>query len=443
MTHIWRVLRSSLGFRWVLAAGLISQTGDWILGIGLAYYVYAETGSTLVSGSVLFVAFLPQILLGSVAGVFVDRWDRRNTMIAANLAMAFALLPLLLVDGSTIWPIYPVLLVVNAVEQFFVPAEQAIIPTLVDESDLITANALNAQMAQIARLVGAAAGGVAAEFGGILAVVLLDLASYLLAAALLALLPRRRLAPAEPVELAEPVTNDLSHAVGDQVTGVLHEWRAGLEVIRRQSTLRLLLCVAALTSLGEGIFGTLFAPYVRDVISGSAADYGAIMSTQAVGGILAGLVVAAVGHRYTARGLFGWGLLVFGLLDLALFMYPLVADVLWPAFVLIALVGLPGAATLAGRSTLLQTSTEDWHRGRVFGALGAIKGCGLLVGVLVAGVLGDLVGIMPVLAWQGGMYVVSGVLVLALMRRTTATLSHAGEEPDDANSARAATGPPH
>jgi MFS family permease len=422
MNAIWTLLRHNSAYRWVLSAGLISQTGDWILGVGLAYYVYAETGSTFVSGSVLFVAFLPQILLGSVAGVFVDRWDRRDTMIVANLAMAAALLPLLLVDSSRIWPVYPVLVVVNTIEQFFVPAEQAIIPTLVPEPQLVSANALNGQTAQIARLVGAAGGGLAAEFGGLLAVVLTDAATYVVAAALLSLVPRRP---------ATSHAETLAHELGDEVTGIVHEWRAGMTLIRRHSTLRLLLVVAAMTSLGEGIFGTLFAPFVRDVISGSAADYGAIMSTQAIGGVIAGLGVAAIGHRYTARGLFGWGLLAFGVIDLALFLYPVVAEALWPAFVLIALVGFPGAAYSAGRTTLFQTTTRDSHRGRVFGALGAITGLGLLTGVVVAGVLGDAVGIMPVLAWQGGMYVLAGLLVLALTRRTAATWSHPGEETRD------------
>jgi MFS family permease len=144
-----------------------------------------------------------------------------------------------------------------------------------------------------------------------------------------------------------------------------------------------------------------------------------------------GLIVAAVGHRYNARGLFGWGLLVFGFVDLLLFIYPLALDALWPAYLLIALVGLPGAAAYAGRQTLLQTSTVDSHRGRVFGALGAVVGVGLLTGVLLSGILGDQVGIMPVLAWQGGMYMLAGALVLALMRRTAATLSHPGEETPD------------
>src|ERR1044071_3278663 len=83
--------------RLLLGAGLVSMTGDWLLSVGLAYAVYALTGSTLASAAALLSAFVPQVLVGSVAGVFVDRWDRKRTMVVTNVLLAIALLPLLLV----------------------------------------------------------------------------------------------------------------------------------------------------------------------------------------------------------------------------------------------------------------------------------------------------------------------------------------------------------
>ena len=72
--------------RLLLTAGLVSLTGDWVLRVGLAYYVYALTGSTLASALMLLASFVPQILLGSLAGVFVDRWDLRRTMVVGEPA---------------------------------------------------------------------------------------------------------------------------------------------------------------------------------------------------------------------------------------------------------------------------------------------------------------------------------------------------------------------
>src|SRR5215470_1860753 len=92
-------------FRLLLAANFVSSTGDWILATGLAYQVYVLTGSTLASAAMILAMLLPQVTLGSFAGVLADRWDRRRTMIACNLLLAITLLPLLLVDDAGRVPI--------------------------------------------------------------------------------------------------------------------------------------------------------------------------------------------------------------------------------------------------------------------------------------------------------------------------------------------------
>src|SRR4051812_47930399 len=148
------------------------MTGDWVLHIGLAYLVYDLTGSTVASGATLLAAFAPAVLLGSVAGVLVDRWDRRRTMVVANLAQAVGLLPLLAVDARRVWIVYAVALYQSCAEQFFVPAEQALVPALVPPDDLLPANAVNGQARDVARLVGSSAGGVLAAWGGFAAIAL-------------------------------------------------------------------------------------------------------------------------------------------------------------------------------------------------------------------------------------------------------------------------------
>ena len=171
-------------------AALVSLTGDWLLAVGLTYAVYDLTGSTMASAGVFLTSLLPQVLVGLVAGVLVDRWDRRRTMVAANLLLAAGLLPLLLVDGAgLIWVVYPVLVLEAVVETFFAPAEQAMLPRVVDDSDsaeLVTANALNGQAQNLSRLVGGALGGVLAALGGIPLVALADAATFLVAALLVA-----------------------------------------------------------------------------------------------------------------------------------------------------------------------------------------------------------------------------------------------------------------
>lgn len=141
--------------------GLISQTGDWLIQIGLPVYVYLLTGSVLATSLMLIVAFVPNIVLGSVAGVFVDRWDRRWTMLIANLLLAVGLLPILLVhDRGSLWILYPALFFEAGVDQFVQPAQNALLPQLVSAEELVTANSLNSVSASVSRLAGAALGGI-------------------------------------------------------------------------------------------------------------------------------------------------------------------------------------------------------------------------------------------------------------------------------------------
>jgi MFS family permease len=108
------------------------------------------------------------------------------------------------------------------------------------------------------------------------------------------------------------------------------------------------------------------------------------------------------------------------LLDLAMFLYPLLYVSVLPALVLMVVIGLPGALVSAGVTTLMQTHTPDTHRGRVFGAAGAVAGAGMLLGIGIASTLGEALGIVPVISVQGAGYVVGGLWVLSRLPRTAA-----------------------
>jgi len=144
--------------------------------------------------------------------------------------------------------------------------------------------------------------------------------------------------------------------------------------------------------------------------------YGLIVSSQAIGGIVGGLVAAAIGNRRPAATLWGVGALAFGLIDTVLFLYPLASDSVIPAFVCMVVVGLPGALTIAGMMTVFQNLTVDGTRGRIYGAVGAAESVAVLVGITTAGFLGDAVGIIPVLVFQGLGYVAGGLVVLSRRR---------------------------
>lgn len=415
MRALWRLLTQYRDLRLVVGAGLISLTGDYVLAVGIAFYVYDLTGSTLAAAGTMLSLYVPSILLSSLAGVFVDRWNRKVTMVVSNLLLAGGLLPLLLVhDPGQVWIVYAVTTWEGSVELFFGPAEQAMLPRLVRDSDLTTANALNGQIGDIARLVGSAVGGVVVATGGVTALALADAATFVLSAALIA-----RIRTSGRVEV--PATSNGAQHLGgtSRLRTVGHDWVAGLRLGLSQPVLRVVLAFTFVAMVGEGIMGTLFVPFVRDVLDGTGRDYGLVVSVQAIGGVAGGLVAASLGQRMSAVRMFGIGAVLFGFVDLVMFLYPLVYVRIWPAVVCMIVVGVPGAVLMAGYTTLLQRNSTDAYRGRVFGALGAVRGVAILSGTLTAGFLGESVGIIPIISFQGVGYLLAGIIVLIALRNLT------------------------
>ena len=199
---------------------------------------------------------------------------------------------------------------------------------------------------------------------------------------------------------------------------LVDEWRTGLRATWHTPVVRALVIFTLITNTGEGIMGTLFAPYVRHVLHSGAGVYGVITGVQAIGGIIGGFLVAALAVRWSPVVMLGVGAVVFGLVDLAIFLYPVLWASPWPAAVGMVLVGLPGAVTVAGYQTLLQRHTRDAERGRVMSFNLLAMSVSVVVGSLAAGFLGEAIGIMPVLAVQAVGYVLAGLLMLALLDRS-------------------------
>jgi MFS family permease len=130
-------------FRRLWLAGLISDSGDWLLLVSLPILVYQLTGSTLRTSFAFLVELAPAVLLGPVAGYLADRLDRRRLLVGVSLAQAVTLLPLLSVDGPADLPVlYAVIAVEAALLTVFTPAKNALLPTLVPRDGLVSANSL-------------------------------------------------------------------------------------------------------------------------------------------------------------------------------------------------------------------------------------------------------------------------------------------------------------
>ncbi|HCG00614.1 MAG TPA: MFS transporter [Chloroflexi bacterium] len=403
MSRMLSVLRQR-NFALLWCAGLISETGDWLLAIGLPVYVFTLTGSALQTSGLFIAEFLPAVVLGSLAGVFVDRWDRKRTMIVASALQALLLIPLLSVhSASGVWVVYAVAFVESILAQFFVPANSAMLPTLVGDDEILAANSLLGVNNSLTRLVGAPAGGLVVGIWGAGAVVLLDSVSFGLAAVLIASIT------VEAAVRAVPVSD-----VG-AVVSVLREWIEGLGLVRRTRSLFALLIIGSLASLSQGIFLVLYVVFVFRVLHGGATEVGWIRGVQAIGGLGGSLLVGAFGSRLPAPRLLALSLVGFGVADLGIWnSQEIVAGFFLPA-ALFVVAGIPGAGIGAALMTQLQTSVEDQYRGRIFGSFGTTSALLQLIGMVLAGTLGDALGVLPVLNAQGCIYVLAGLLALALL----------------------------
>ena len=386
-------------------AGLISITGNWMLSIALPVVIYQMTGSALAVGGMLLAQMLPGILFSSVAGIFVDRWERRQTMIIVNLLLAVTILPLLLVR-SVEWLglIYVVSFVQSALSQFYVPAEKAFLPLLSDPKLLVSANTLNALNNNLARLIGPALGGFAAAFLGLGGVVVIDAATFVIAAILTALITVK----SQPAKASTAADSSALRKVFD-------EWIDGFRLIWREKRVRVLFLISIPPAIGESVISVLLVPFVTQVLHGNSVHVGGLMSAQAVGGLIGGALIGWVAPHIAIKRLFGVSAIIFGLLDLVLFNYSTFFTSMAVAYLLIASAGPFVVGFGAAYNTLLQTDVADAYRGRVFGAFGLISALFGVIGIVIAGGAADTLGIVPVINIQGYVYILAGVLSLILL----------------------------
>lgn len=379
--------------------GLVSVAGDWMLMAVLPYVVYVRTGSTIATAGMTVAELAPGILLGSVAGVLVDRWDRRVVMVVVNLMQAVTVLGLVLlvVNSALLGVVYVVAAVQSALSSFSMPAENALLPTLVPPEELMAANALNALNNRIGRLSGLPLGPVAYAVGGLGAVAAADAVTFLVAAGLVALVRARP----EATGAGEPAPPG----------GFLIEWLDGLGLVARDRSIGVLFLVFGLMTFGGTMLDPLAAPWVRDVLHGGPDVFALLMTVHAVAGIGGSLLVGVVGGRLTPRLLCGAGSLVAGLLLLVRFNVPVLAV----AIVLSAISGVTSVASSVGVETLAQQRVPEAYRGRVFGSLQATIWLLSLLGAALAGVGAERIGIVGMLDVASVLVGLAGVVVMVAL----------------------------
>src|SRR6266702_2327023 len=364
---------------------LISLTGDYVLIVALPFYTYQLTGSVLATGVMFLVQALPGLFLGSLAGVFVDRWDRRWTMIASDLLRAGVLLFLLLARSrDLVWIIYAVAFTEQLISLFFIPAKGAIIPNLVEEQHLMAANSLNSTSDAITRLVGPPLGGALLALLGLSSTVFIDSASYLVSAVMIPLIsmPARSLLAGEApaVDQKEEVVQKGEAGMLVTLAGVWREWLDGLRLVIHERILLTLFVAGAIIMLSQGIINVV--------------------------------IVGQLGKRLKPAYLLALGTMPAGIAVLAIVN---VANIVL-TLALITVVGVLVVSFFITEQTLLQSAVADEYRGRVLGAYGTTSSLFYITGIGCGSVLGGLLGVVGALDIAGALFALAGVVALLMLR---------------------------
>ena len=396
---------------------LISLTGDYVLIVALPFYTYQLTGSVLATGVMFLVQALPGLFLGSLAGVFVDRWDRRWTMIASDLLRAGVLLFLLLARSrDLVWIIYAVAFTEQLISLFFIPAKGAIIPNLVEEQHLMAANSLNSTSDAITRLVGPPLGGALLALLGLSSTVFIDSASYLVSALMILLIamPARSLPAGEALAVDQKEETEQKTKSGMLVTlaGVWREWLDGLRLVIHERILLTLFVAEAIIMLSQGIINVLIVVFVKTILHGDASTFGLLITFQGIGMLAGAVLVGQLGKRLKPAYLLALGTVPAGIAVLAIVN---VANIVL-TLALITVVGVLVVSFFITEQTLLQSAVADEYRGRVLGAYGTTSSLFYIIGIGCGSVLGGLLGVVGALDIAGALFALAGVVALLMLR---------------------------
>ncbi|MGE5559869.1 MAG: MFS transporter [Chloroflexota bacterium] len=402
---------------------IISLLGDSVAYMGLSFLIlYRLGGSALDVGKLMIAATIPTLVLGPIAGVFVDRWSRRRVMIVADVvrALIYAAMPLV----SSLNLVYAGVFCASVMSRFFYPAKSAIIPNLVEPDQLMVASGLNQTSGSIVAILGPAVGGALAGTLGPGIALYANAASFLLSAILIAAI---RLDETHAGAATNQAAADQTASARGGVGAIWRQLLQGFRFIAGNRAARFYTGMFALFMLCVGGVNVLFPPFAKDVLGMDIRMIGIADSAQAVGGLAGGIIVTVIATRFRpARMIFtsvvGTGIVLaaFGLNRSIPAAYALTAA----TGVLLSAVNIPFSGEM------MRLIPNDL-RGRVWAAFGsAVDGCSLIsMGVMPA--IAVAAGLPPVIVAMGLAVAGLGLIALALSGRVMAgsAASPAGATP--------------
>jgi predicted MFS family arabinose efflux permease len=285
-------------FRLLWGGGLISSLGSWLLMLAIPTHIFLVTRSLRATGLTVAAEYLPLLVLGPVAGVFADRWDRRRLMIATNLFCAAAVAVMLLgTSPGRYWVLYVALIAENGGIVLYTPAWQARTPAIVGTGPLLSsANSLNSASSGTVRLIGGPLGGILLTVCGVKWLIGADTLSYLLSAAAMSMTSRQDSRDSRDSQRGERTERKA------MIPDVARDLAEGTRVLRRQPVARALLPVTVIFLAANASLSAVLIPFGVQRLGGSEHT-GLLLSCLGVGFLLGAPVIRLLLDRVQPRQL--------------------------------------------------------------------------------------------------------------------------------------------
>jgi MFS family permease len=382
ISHAWRALRHR-NFQLFFVGQTISVIGTWMTRLATTWLVYHLTHSALLLGVVSFAGQIVSFVLGPFAGVWVERLDRRKLLVwtqAAAAVQSLALAALTLAHIITLWEIIALASLQGLINAFDMPARQSFLVQMVkDRNDLGNAIAINSSMANGARLIGPAIGGLVVAGFGEGWCFLIDGISYF---AVIASLLLMRIKPPD---------------IERQKASMLVEMREGWDYVRTFRPTRTILLLFSLVSLMGYSYAVLLPIFASQVLHGGATTLGWLTGASGIGALVSAVSLAV---RKSIVGLTRMLQIATGMLGCALILFGL-SHSLWLSLLLMVLVGFGMIQVASVSNTIIQSLVPDDKRARAMSYYTMAFFGASPFGSLLAGMLADRIGAPHTVAVTG------------------------------------------
>jgi MFS family permease len=396
LSHAWRALRHR-NFKLFFAGQSISLIGTWMTRLATSWLVYRLTHSALLLGIVGFAGQICAFLLGPIAGVWVERLNRRKLLVwtqALAAAQSLAMAALTLAHLITLWEIIALAAFQGLINAFDMPGRQSFLVQMVeDRNDLSNAIAINSSMANGARLVGPAIAGLVIAALGEGWCFLLDGVSYF---AVIASLVMMRVKPLN---------------IRLRASSMLEQMREGWDYVRTFRPIRSILLLFVLISLMGYPYMVLLPIFAGHVLRGGAATLGWLTAASGIGALTSAISLAV---RKSLAGLTRMLQIAAAMLGGALIFFGM-SHTLWLSLVLMVFAGFGMIQSASVSNTIIQALVAEDKRARVMGYYTMAFFGGAPFGSLLAGALAHRIG-APYTVMILGAFCVAGSLWFTLER---------------------------